>query len=1371
MIDGTAHDNLIGETTLAGRNVISGNPRSGMQITQPGTARNIVRNNIIGLSPDGTRDLGNMIHGIDNDLGTNDTMVGGTGALERNVLSGNGVTGIEIAHTSQNLRNQVVGNFVGTDLTGQSGPAYARNGEQGIHVDDGPLQSVITDNVVGNNGTGGIVIAGNLTSDTTVARNRVGISLSNAPIPNTGNGIEVSFHAARTTIGPDNIVSNQANAIVIGPEADVDSNRITHNSVFGNSGMGIEIYPAGINPNGHYPTTGPNQGVQFPTLSSATTVSVVGRACASCAVEIFRADGATGGFGSGRTFAGSATATAAGTFTATVSGLALGDLVTATATDAAGNTSEFSLNRPVTATGVSDPGTLIAQDSFSRTLTDAWGTPAAGGPYTLPVSKVEYDIAGGVGTFTMTAGATRGLTLASLAERDIDLTVQVRSDKVATGANQMIYIPVRIQGTSEYRAKLRLSIGGAVAVNASQVNAGSEADLSAAVTVPGLVHAAGQPIWVRTRVTGANPTTIRVKAWADGSLQPATWNYTTTNSAAALQSAGFIGFRSYIGAATNAPVMVGFDELRAVVAGPEDTTPPAAPQNLLGSPGSNAVALSWNAGPEPDLAGYHVYRSLTGPVSTAGTPISGTSPITATNYFDATAVNGTTYHYVVTAADNSANRSGPSNEVTVTPDLTAGSALHFDGVDDHVTFGPAPDLGVTTFTIETWFRRDGAGIAAATSGGTTGITAIPLVTKGRSETDGSNVDMNWFLGIRESDGVLAADFEDNASGANHAVAGTTVITNGVWHHAAATYDGSTWRLYLDGHLDRTLAVGAFTPRSDSIQHAALGTAMNSTGVALGAFNGALDEVRVWNVARSSTQIASGRGQQLSSGPGLIARWGLNEGSGTQVGNSIAGGSAGIAVAGPTWVPGAPFTGAGDPPPAAPTGLTGTPGAGHVDLAWNANSEPDTIGYNVYRDSVVGGASATIVGAGDIADCGQTGDSATALLLDSIAGTVFTVGDNVYENGTTAEYTNCFDPTWGRFKARIRPAPGNHEYQSAGAAGYYAYFGAAAGTAGQGWYSYDVGTWHVIVLNANCSFVSCAVGSPQEQWLHADLAASSAQCTVAMWHQSRFSSGSTHGNDPSTAPFWDDLYAANADLVLSGHDHDYERFAPQTPAGVADPLRGIRAFVVGTGGKSHYAVGTIQPNSQVRNNDTFGVLKLDLHPGSYNWQFVPEAGKTFSDSGSGSCHDANGPIGDSGTPLNGDTPIASPSFTDTNVAAGTAYTYHVTAVDAVGQESPTSSSVSVTPTLPSNTALDFDGTNDHVTLGAAARLQQQHLHGRDLVPARWHRRGHGHQRHPRPRERHPARDQGPHRRHGADRQLVPRHRQRDQPHRGRLRERH
>jgi hypothetical protein len=263
----------------------------------------------------------------------------------------------------------------------------------------------------------------------------------------------------------------------------------------------------------------------------------------------------------------------------------------------------------------------------------------------------------------------------------------------------------------------------------------------------------------------------------------------------------------------------------------------------------------------------------------------------------------------------------------------------------------------------------------------------------------------------------------------------------------------------------------------------------------------------------------------------------------------------------------------------------------------------------------------LVGAGDIADCADlSGAQATAKLLDAIPGTVFTAGDNAYEQGTAEQFAKCYNPTWGRQKARTRPSVGNHEFHSTSATPYFDYFGANAGDPAKGYYSYDLGAWHIIVLNSECSEVgSCKSGSPEEKWLHGDLQAHPSVCTLAYWHKPLFSSGAKHGNDPEIKAFWQDLYDARTTLVVNGHDHDYERFAPQDPDGKLDTAQGIREFVVGTGGKSHRPFATPLPTSEIRNADTFGVLKLTLHPDSYDWEFIPEAGKAFRDSGSGRCN--------------------------------------------------------------------------------------------------------------------------------------------------------
>ncbi len=262
----------------------------------------------------------------------------------------------------------------------------------------------------------------------------------------------------------------------------------------------------------------------------------------------------------------------------------------------------------------------------------------------------------------------------------------------------------------------------------------------------------------------------------------------------------------------------------------------------------------------------------------------------------------------------------------------------------------------------------------------------------------------------------------------------------------------------------------------------------------------------------------------------------------------------------------------------------------------------------------------LVGAGAIASCGNTNDEATAQILSTIDGTVFTVGDNAFESGTLDEYRNCYGPSWGAFLDRTRPAAGNRDYITTGAAGFFTYFGAAAGPAGKGYYAYDLGAWRIYVLNSNCSKVGgCGIGSPQETWLLEDLKAHPHACVGAYWQTARFSSG-RFGDDARMQPFWTDLYRHGAEFVINGHDHNYQRYAPLTPAGAIDRAAGIREFIVGTGGNGHTALRTGSvPNREAGSDHVYGVLRLTLHPTGYEWQFLSTAKAPFADSGADRCH--------------------------------------------------------------------------------------------------------------------------------------------------------
>ncbi len=269
-----------------------------------------------------------------------------------------------------------------------------------------------------------------------------------------------------------------------------------------------------------------------------------------------------------------------------------------------------------------------------------------------------------------------------------------------------------------------------------------------------------------------------------------------------------------------------------------------------------------------------------------------------------------------------------------------------------------------------------------------------------------------------------------------------------------------------------------------------------------------------------------------------------------------------------------------------------------------------------------GAAITIAAVGDISDTSIGAQKRTSdLIYNKGFNAVLLLGDNQYLSGTTQDYETYFSPTWGRFKALLRPTPGNHEYFTPGATGYFAYFGMQAGDPSKGYYSYDLGNWHLIALNTNssCRTVGCDAASAQVAWLKDDLAQSKKKCTIAYWHHPLFNSGAQHGSFKGATALWETLYAADADVVLNGHEHIYERFDPQTPTGELNAQRGIREFIVGTGGIGFYELGASKPNSVVRQASAYGVLKLTLNADSYDWEFLAVTPSTFTDKGSGTCH--------------------------------------------------------------------------------------------------------------------------------------------------------
>ncbi len=534
----------------------------------------------------------------------------------------------------------------------------------------------------------------------------------------------------------------------------------------------------------------------------------------------------------------------------------------------------------------------------------------------------------------------------------------------------------------------------------------------------------------------------------------------------------------------------------------------------------------------------------------------------------------------------------------------ADSAVRFDGVNDQlrVADGGGSD-SASAFSIETWIKP----------------AQLPSYTATISRRD-----VQHLLRLRY-DGALELRVWRNGSSTVLRTA-KGLISTGAWYHVVVTYDGSQLTIWRDGTAAATRAIAA--PLGVSTKPLYLASSGGYDW-----FNGTLDEFALYDTALTPARIAAHLNRAYendgtaptielktpTTGSTMQASTNFGGKAGTTIGDSSAvtvrvweGPAASgnpVRVANTTRRSSGTFSVLADQP--LPSG-TYTVRAEQADDSGN-------VGFSqAVTFTVDAGATPTLLAAGDVAYCSSPGAEATAKLLDGLGGTVAMLGDAAYERGTPDEFANCYDPTWGRHLARTRAIPGDHDYDTPNAAGYYGYFGAAAGDPSKGYYSYDLGDWHVVALNSYC-YETGSCENALENWLAADLAANPRACTVALLHEPLFSSGNIHGNNPGVLGLWQVMYSANVDVVLSASEHIYERFGKQTPNGVADAQRGIREFIVGTGGSLKYGIGTVQPNSEVRNTDAYGILRLTLGSASYQWQFIPEAGRSFTDAGSDSCH--------------------------------------------------------------------------------------------------------------------------------------------------------
>jgi acid phosphatase type 7 len=653
----------------------------------------------------------------------------------------------------------------------------------------------------------------------------------------------------------------------------------------------------------------------------------------------------------------------------------------------------------------------------------------------------------------------------------------------------------------------------------------------------------------------------------------------------------------------------------------DDTTPPSIPTGLTAAAVSGTqVNLSWV--PSTDnvgIGGYTIYRDGAAIGSTDGT---------GTTYTDTSVVNSVTYSYRVDAFDLAGNHSAQSSPVSVT------------------TPGIVFTDGFETGNLALWSVK--VGMVAQQQEVYAGAWAA------RATSTGGQAYAYKVIAPAQPDLYYDHRFKVISQGANN-VSVTRFFTNS-GAAILSVMRSSSGRLIYWNQVTGVLSTSATSITTGAWHELQIHASINGTS---GLFEVWLDGVRINDVSRTD-----------NLGTSNISR--------VNIGDPATGRTFDVAfdsvivTLSPDVVP-----------PTVPSGVSATAiGPTHVNVTWTPSTDNVAVAtYSIFRDGALAGTMGanatafadfaatpstspsyqveavdasgnrsgrsagvqattpaptggdpTILAVGDIAcdpdnpdynggqgtavDCRQKYTSDVAFNANPSA--ILVLGDDQYEDGGYAKFQTSYDTSWGRVRTITHPVPGNHEYRNSIAFGYYTYFGAAAGDPTKGYYSYDVGAWHIIALNSECLQIGgCGHGSPEETWLLADLAAHSNTCTLAYWHEARFSSG-TNGSYPDYDAFWQDLYGAGVDLVLNGHDHDYERFAPQDSFANPDPL-GIREFVVGTGGRNLTVLGQTQANSEVFRSDTFGVLQLTLHPSGYDWSFLPEAGGSFTDAGSGSCH--------------------------------------------------------------------------------------------------------------------------------------------------------
>jgi chitodextrinase len=618
-----------------------------------------------------------------------------------------------------------------------------------------------------------------------------------------------------------------------------------------------------------------------------------------------------------------------------------------------------------------------------------------------------------------------------------------------------------------------------------------------------------------------------------------------------------------------------------------DGTPPSQPTNLLATATAyNRIDLSWTASTDNvAVTNYEIYRGGV-LLTTVGA---------VTSYSDTAVTPGTSYSYQVKAMDLAGNRSAFSNTSSATTTqqlvtLTPTADARVEQATPTTNFGTATALRVDAGStpVESYLLFNATGLAGTLRHASLRVWASSGTADGpavyTSPTNWTETGITWATRPTRT----GAGTDDKAG-----------ISTGTWveYDVTSLMTGNgTWSFVLAGVSSDGVDFHSKEATNDPqlvITMGAADTQAPSAPTLSGAAPSPTQVDLSWTAATDDVAVT---GYDLYRGATLRASLGLvNTYSDTTV--------------------------------SANTTYTYTVKA--RDRAGNVSSASNTV---TVRTPTSGGTSPVIAVAGDIAcantDAAYNGGAGTSiacqqratsdLLVNAGYAAVLVLGDNQYNSGSLSQFNAVYDPTWGRVKSITHPTIGNHEYGTSNASGYFTYFGSSAGDPSKGYYSYDIGTWHVVTLNSNCTIVACTAGSTQEQWLRADLAAHPSTCTVATTHHARWSSGHD-GDNVFLQPLWQALIDGGVDVLLSGHSHNYERFAPQNASGGLDNTNGIRQFVVGTGGAFFTGVGSAHPNSQVRNNDTFGIMKMTLRPTGYDWQFIRAAGGSFTDSGSTACH--------------------------------------------------------------------------------------------------------------------------------------------------------